>query len=55
MQGEALPTDEQARQINQTIGCCRYVYKHMLARQLPDAYQRFFKELGGKPKFNAWD
>lgn len=99
MQGEALPTDEQARQINQTIGCCRYVYNHMLARQqkvysrrkahlsyidmqnlltgmkaylpwlteadsqalkytcrqLSDAYQRFFKGLGGRLKFNAWD
>ena len=93
--GRLYPTEEQARQINQTIGCCRYVYNHMLARQqkayarrkahlsyidmqnllprmkaylpwlaeadsqalkyacrqLSDAYQRFFKGLGGKPKF----
>ena len=95
--GRLYPTDVQAQKINQTIGCCRYVYNHMLARQqkvysrrkahlsyidmqnllpgmktylpwlaeadsqalkyacrqLSDAYQRFFKELGGKPKFKS--
>lgn len=33
------PTEEQAQKINQTIGCCRYVYNHMLARQ-QKAYAR---------------
>lgn len=95
--GRLYPTAEQAQQINQTIGCCRYIYNHMLSRnqkayyrrgehlsyismqnllpgmkeylpwlgdadsqalkyacrQLNDAYNRFFKGLGKKPKFKS--
>ena len=31
--GRLYPTEEQKQQINQTIGCCRFVYNHMLSRQ----------------------
>ena len=37
--GRLYPNEEQARQINQSIGCCRYVYNHMLVRQ-QKAYSR---------------
>ena len=33
------PTKEQAEQINKTLGCCRYVYNHMLERRIK-AYKR---------------
>lgn len=33
------PTEEQAEQINKTLGCCRYVYNHMLERRIK-AYKR---------------
>lgn len=33
------PTKEQAEQINRTLGCCRYVYNHMLERRIK-AYKR---------------
>lgn len=33
------PTKEQAKQINRTLGCCRYVYNHMLERRIK-AYKR---------------
>lgn len=33
------PTKEQAEQINRTLGCCRYVYNHMLERRTK-AYKR---------------
>ena len=32
--GRLYPTPEQAQQINQTIGSCRFIYNYMLARQL---------------------
>ena len=95
--GRLYPTPEQAQQINQTIGSCRFIYYYMLARQLKiynrrgehlsyismqnllpgmkkyipwlatadsqalkyacrqlnDAYQRFFKGLGEKPRFKS--
>lgn len=35
------PTEEQRRQIEQTLGCCRYVYNHMLVRQ-----QKIYKRRG---------
>ena len=28
------PTKEQAERINKTLGCCRYVYNHMLERRI---------------------
>lgn len=31
--GRLYPTKEQARQINQTMGCCRYVYNHIHSDQ----------------------
>ena len=33
------PTEEQAEQINKTLGCCRYVYNHILERRMK-AYKR---------------
>lgn len=33
------PTKEQAERINKTLGCCRYVYNHMLERRIK-AYKR---------------
>lgn len=33
------PTQEQAEKINRTLGCCRYVYNHMLDRR-QKAYKR---------------
>lgn len=95
--GRLYPTPEQAQQINQTIGNCRFIYNYMLARQqkiyrrrgehmsyismqnllpgmkkyipwlassdsqalkyacrqLNDAYQRYFKGLGDKPRFKS--
>lgn len=33
------PTKEQTEQINKTLGCCRYVYNHMLERRIK-AYKR---------------
>ncbi|OUM90847.1 MAG: transposase [Bacillus thermozeamaize] len=33
------PTKEQEQQIRRTIGCCRFVYNHFLARR-KDAYER---------------
>lgn len=33
------PTKEQTEQINRTLGCCRYVYNHMLERRIK-AYKR---------------
>lgn len=95
--GRLYPTQEQARQINQTIGNCRFIYNHMLARQqkiyqrrgehmsyitmqnllpdmkkhipwlaaadsqalkyacrqLDDAYKRFFKGQGERPRFKS--
>lgn len=33
------PTEEQAERINKTLGCCRYVYNHMLERRIK-AYKR---------------
>lgn len=33
------PTKEQAEKINKTLGCCRYVYNHMLERRIK-AYKR---------------
>ena len=38
--GRLYPTPEQARQIDQTIGCCRYIYNHMLDRQQKAYYRR---------------
>lgn len=95
--GRLYPTLEQAQQINQTIGNCRFVYNHMFdrqqkiysrrgehlsyismqnflpsmkkyipwlaaadsqalkyaCRQLDDAYKRFFKGLGERPRFKS--
>lgn len=28
------PTKEQTGKINKTLGCCRYVYNHMLERRM---------------------
>jgi len=91
------PTKEQERQIRRTIGCCRFVYNHFLARrkeayerdgttlnqyacmrelpalkqqypwlqevdstalqraveELDDAFQRFFREKKGYPRFKS--
>ena len=33
------PTKKQAEKINKTLGCCRYVYNHMLERRIK-AYKR---------------
>ena len=33
------PTKEQTKRINKTLGCCRYVYNHMLERRIK-AYKR---------------
>ena len=41
------PNSEQRIQIAKTFGCCRFVYNHTLA------YQKFFKERAGYPKFKS--
>ena len=39
------PTKEQAERINKTLGCCRYVYNHMLERRIK-AYKRRKRTIG---------
>ena len=41
------PNNEQKVQIAKTFGCCRFVYNQTLA------YQKFFKEHAGYPKFKS--
>lgn len=41
------PNSEQRIQIAKTFGCCRFVYNQTLA------YQNFFREHAGYPKFKS--
>lgn len=51
------PTKEQARQINKTIGCTRFVFNHFLGKQKQqDAYWRVVEEMvqNGQLPQNNW-
>lgn len=47
------PTEEQAREMSRTLGCCRFVFNHYL-RARKDAYERTQTEVSRpKPKLDA--
>ena len=41
------PSEEQAERINKTLGCCRYVYNHMLGRN-----KKIYKRRGEHLSYN---
>lgn len=51
------PTKEQTGKINKTLGCCRYVYNHMLERRIKAYKRRKFSHTidGRTPKMTITD